>query len=148
MSELQTLTAEITAVPTTAISLPVPLVLIADADPESRRIFRIERNDDAMHGGGAHDGVRHALGEDDHQTVAGGLHFAPVRVGDGGPQRLQELGREVVEAIVAQAGSPLGGRDEIAEQDRHGPRACQGAIVPETAWAGPRIKICLHIYMN
>lgn len=37
MSELQTLTAETTAVPTTAISDPLPLVLIADADPESRR---------------------------------------------------------------------------------------------------------------
>ena len=37
MSELQTLTAETTAVPTTAISIEHPLVLIADADPESRR---------------------------------------------------------------------------------------------------------------
>lgn len=37
MSELQTLTVETTAVPTTAISIALPLVLIADADPESRR---------------------------------------------------------------------------------------------------------------
>jgi CheY-like chemotaxis protein len=36
MSELQTLTAETTAVPTTAVSAAHPLVLIADADPQSR----------------------------------------------------------------------------------------------------------------
>jgi CheY-like chemotaxis protein len=36
MSELQTLTAETTAVPTTAVSVAHPLVLIADADPQSR----------------------------------------------------------------------------------------------------------------
>jgi ActR/RegA family two-component response regulator len=35
MSELQTLTAETTAVPTTAVSVAHPLVLIADADPQS-----------------------------------------------------------------------------------------------------------------
>jgi CheY-like chemotaxis protein len=36
MSELQTLTAETTAVPTTAVSIALPLVLIADANPQSR----------------------------------------------------------------------------------------------------------------
>lgn len=36
MSELQTLTAETTAVPTTTVSIALPLVLIADADPRSR----------------------------------------------------------------------------------------------------------------
>ena len=36
MSELQTLTAETAAVPTTAVSMALPLVLIADADPQSR----------------------------------------------------------------------------------------------------------------
>jgi CheY-like chemotaxis protein len=36
MSELQTLSAENTAVPTTAVSIALPLVLIADADPQSR----------------------------------------------------------------------------------------------------------------
>ena len=36
MSELQTLTAETTSVPTTAVSVALPLVLIADADPKSR----------------------------------------------------------------------------------------------------------------
>ena len=36
MPELQTLTAESTAVPTTAVSIALPLVLIADADPQSR----------------------------------------------------------------------------------------------------------------
>jgi CheY-like chemotaxis protein len=36
MSELQTLTAETTDVPSTAASLALPLVLIADADPRSR----------------------------------------------------------------------------------------------------------------
>ena len=36
MSELQTLSAENTAGPTTAVSIALPLVLIADADPQSR----------------------------------------------------------------------------------------------------------------
>ena len=36
MSELQTLAAETVAVPTTAVSSALPLVLIADADPQSR----------------------------------------------------------------------------------------------------------------
>ncbi len=36
MSELQTLTPETPAVPTTAVSIALPLVLIADADPQSR----------------------------------------------------------------------------------------------------------------
>ena len=36
MSELQTLTAETTAIPSTAVSIALPLVLIADADPVSR----------------------------------------------------------------------------------------------------------------
>jgi CheY-like chemotaxis protein len=36
MSELQTHTAETAAVPTTAISIALPLVLIADANPQSR----------------------------------------------------------------------------------------------------------------
>jgi CheY-like chemotaxis protein len=36
MSELQTLTAETTPVPTTAVSIALPLVLIADANPQSR----------------------------------------------------------------------------------------------------------------
>ena len=36
MSELQTVSAENTAVPTTAVSTALPLVLIADADPQSR----------------------------------------------------------------------------------------------------------------
>ena len=36
MSELQTLTAETTAAPTSAVSIAPPLVLIADADPQSR----------------------------------------------------------------------------------------------------------------
>ena len=36
MSELQTLTADTTALPTTAVSIALPLVLIADADPQSR----------------------------------------------------------------------------------------------------------------
>jgi CheY-like chemotaxis protein len=36
MSELQTLSVETTAVPTTAVSIALPLVLIADADPQSR----------------------------------------------------------------------------------------------------------------
>ena len=36
MSELQTLTTETTALPTTAVSIALPLVLIADADPTSR----------------------------------------------------------------------------------------------------------------
>ena len=36
MSELQTLTTETTAVPTTAVSIALPLVLIADSDAKSR----------------------------------------------------------------------------------------------------------------
>jgi CheY-like chemotaxis protein len=36
MSELQTLTAQDAAVPSTAASIALPLVLIADADPRSR----------------------------------------------------------------------------------------------------------------
>jgi CheY-like chemotaxis protein len=36
MSELQTRAAEIPAVPTPAVSIAIPLVLIADANPESR----------------------------------------------------------------------------------------------------------------
>ena len=36
MSELQTLTPETAAVPTSAVSMALPLVLIADANPQSR----------------------------------------------------------------------------------------------------------------
>ena len=36
MSELQTVTTESPAVPTSAVSIALPLVLIADADPQSR----------------------------------------------------------------------------------------------------------------
>lgn len=36
MSELQTVTTETTAIPSTAESIALPLVLIADADPRSR----------------------------------------------------------------------------------------------------------------
>ena|SRR5438105_2657885 len=36
MSELQTVTAETPAVPTSAVSIALPLVLIADANPQSR----------------------------------------------------------------------------------------------------------------
>jgi CheY-like chemotaxis protein len=37
MSALQTVSAETTAIPSTAASIVLPLVLIADADPASRR---------------------------------------------------------------------------------------------------------------
>jgi CheY-like chemotaxis protein len=37
MQELQTVSAETTAIPSTAASIALPLVLIADADPASRR---------------------------------------------------------------------------------------------------------------
>ena len=93
-----------------------------DPDAKARRVVGVEFGDPAVHGLGADEGARDALRVRDHQPVSNAKHLAPPGLGDGGPERGEEAGAELVEGVVAEAGSARRRGHEVTKENRHGLR--------------------------